>query len=431
MSSRLSRRAFGLWALTTTVAVVALGTGIGAGRQVAGPNPTTLREHPAILYSATPAVDPVARLARDLEAGRVTLRRDESTGYLRSVLEALNVPPESQVLPFSKSSFQSKLIAARNPRALYFNDSVFVGYVRGSDVLEFASQDPKLGTVFHTLRQDSALPKLERNDNCVVCHAFASTGYVPGPFVSSVYPAEDGMPLYGPTFTTDHRSAFEQRWGGWYVTGQHRGTRHMGNAVVTNPADIDGMVTPATVHATDLAGRFDPKGYLSAQSDIVALLVLEHQTRMHSLLTRVGYEARIGSGLTGQPAAAAIGELVDYMLFVDEAALPGPISGPTEFSRLFQARGPSDGQGRSLRTLNLATRLLEYPCSFLVYSESFTALPPSGKDGVYQRLWTVLSGADRDARYAKLSQDSRRAIVEILKATLPDLPAFFDPAAVR
>lgn len=413
------------------MAMAALGTGIGAGGQVAGPNPTTVREHPAILYGATPAVDPVARLARDLEAGRVTLRRDDSTGYLRSVLAALNVPVESQVLPFSKSSFQSKLIAARNPRALYFNDSVFVGYVRHSDVLEFASQDPKLGTVFHTLRQDSPSPRLERNDTCVVCHAFASTGFVPGPFVSSVYPAEDGTPVYGPTFTTDHRSAFEQRWGGWYVTGQHRGSRHMGNAVVTNPADIDGMVTPATVHATDLAGRFDPAGYLSAQSDIVALLVLEHQTRMHSLITRVGYEARIGSGLTGGPISDAIRDLVDYMLFVDEAVLPGPISGPTEFSRLFQARGPADAKGRSLRTLNLTTRLLEYPCSFLVYSESFTALPDAAKAGVHQRLWTVLAGQDRDPRYAKLSQDSRRAIVEILKETVPGLPAFFAPAAVR
>lgn len=430
MPSRLSRRVLEAWAWAT-IGVVAVGTGIRAGRQVAGPNPTTLREHPAIRYGATPAVDPVARLARDLAAGRVTLERDATTGYLRSVLAALDVSIESQVLPFSKSSFQSKLIAARNPRALYFNDSVFVGYVRRSDVLEFASQDPKLGTVFHTLRQDSLSPRLERNDGCVVCHAFASTGFVPGPFVSSVYPAEDGMPVYGPTFTTDHRSAFEQRWGGWYVTGRHRGSRHMGNAVVTNPADIDGMISPTTVHVTDLAGRFDPEGYLSTHSDIVALLVLEHQTRMHSLLTRVGYEARIGSGLTGGPVSAAIAELVDYMLFVDEAVLPGPVSGPTGFSRLFQSRGPTDAKGRSLRTLNLTTRLLEYPCSFLVYSESFTALPDAAKAGVYERLWTVLSGADPEPRYRRLSVDSRLAIVEILKATLPGLPAFFDPGAVR
>ena len=217
---------------------------------------------------------------------------------------------------------------------------------------------------------------------------------------------------------------FELRWGGWFVTGTHRADRHMGNTVAKNPFDLAAMVTPESVHVTTLEGRFDMTGYLSPASDIVALLLLEHQAQMLNLITRVGWEARVGEE-AHRPLSAAAAELVDYLFFVDESPLPGPISGPTAFARTFSAQGPRDAMGRSLRDLSLERRLLEYPCSYLIYSEPFDGLPPDAKAAVYQRMWDVLTGKVTDNRYSSLSQADRTAIIEILRGTKTDLPAYW------
>ena len=232
------------------------------------------------------------------------------------------------------------------------------------------------------------------------------------------------MVAYGPAFTTDHRSPFEIRWGGWYVTGRHAGTRHLGNAVLSDSTDFGSMVTPATVHVESLAGRFDPEGYLSPHSDIVALLVLEHQARMLNHITRLGWEARMGKD-AGRPLEHAASDLVDYLLFVHEAPLPGPIVGPTAFSEIFARQGPRDGKGRSLRELQLTDRLMRYPCSYLIYSEPFDALPADAKALVYDRLWAILSGAETGAKYAGLTAAVREEILEILRDTKKDLPQYY------
>src|SRR6185436_5337070 len=231
--------------------------------------------------------------------------------------------------------------------------------------------------------------------------------------------------MYGPAYTTDHRSPFELRWGGWFVTGTHGATRHMGNAVATDPTDLAAMITPATVHVTSLEGRFDMTGYLSPHSDIVALLVLEHQAQMLNLITRIGWEARVGAAEAGRPLDQAAAQLVDYLLFVDEETLPGPIAGTSGFAASFNASGPRDSRGRSLRDLDLTRRLLKYPCSYLIYSEPFQAMPPAAKAAVYARLWEVLSGQERSARYEVLTDADRRAILEILRETKTDLPEYF------
>jgi hypothetical protein len=249
--------------------------------------------------------------------------------------------------------------------------------------------------------------------------------YVPGMFIGSVYPEKDGMPAFGPAYLTDHRTPFELRWGGWYVTGEHTG-KHLGNAVVTDSTDLEAMATPETSHVTSLEGRFDPDGYLSLNSDLVALLVIEHQTHMLNLITRIGWEARIGSE-AGRPLAVTAAELVDYMLFIDEAILPDRVAGTTDFARVFQAGGPRDARGRSLRDLQMHGRLMKYPCSYLIYSPSFEALPAVAKSEIYHRLWEVLSGDDPSPRYARLSPADRQAIVDILRATKRDLPDYFYP----
>jgi hypothetical protein len=394
-------------------------------------HPSQLRNHPAIGYASTPITNAIAALDRQLERGAVTLAAEGPSGYLRSVLAALDVPVESQVLVFSKTSFQAPRINPQNPRAIYFNDTVSVGWVRGGEVLEFVAQDPRQGAVFYTLPQASAgspphTPRFERNDACVTCHASDATHYVPGMFVGSVFPGPDGTTMYGPVYTTDHRSPFEVRWGGWFVTGTHRAAQHMGNAVAHDSADLASMITPATVHVTSLAGRFDMTGYLSPHSDLVALLALEHQAKMLNLFTRVGWEARIGSGEAGRSLDDAARELVDYLLFVDEADLPGPITGTSGFTERFTAGGPRDRQGRSLRDLDLESRLLRYPCSYLIYSEPFDGMPAEARAAVYARLWEILSGREQGARYARLTAADRRAILEILRDTKDGLPAYFD-----
>lgn len=390
-------------------------------------HPSLLRNHPTIKYESTEANDPIAVLNRKIQSGEVTLQADSGpSGYLKSVLAALNVPVESQMLVFSKTSFQAPRINPKNPRAIYFNDTASVGFVRGGEVLEFIGHDPKLGAVFYTLSQTpTEKPQFQRNDTCVSCHASEATHYVPGPFVGSVFPGVDGTTMYGPAYTTDHRSPFALRWGGWYVTGTHKADRHMGNAVATNPADLASMVTPETVHVTSIEGRFDPAGYPTLHSDLVALLTLEHQSKMLNLITRVGWETRIGSKEAGRSIEQAAKEFVDYMLFVDEAPLPGPITGTSGFMTAFAARGPRDSKGRSLREFDLQTRLLKYPCSYLIYSQPFDAMPAEAKAAIYARLWEVLSGEDKDTRYDRLSAADRIAIVDILRETKADLPPYF------
>jgi hypothetical protein len=275
------------------------------------------------------------------------------------------------------------------------------------------------------MAQANDKPVFERNDACVSCHASEATHYVPGMFIGSVFPGVDGTTMYGPAYTTDHRSPFEIRWGGWFVTGTHHATRHMGNAVANDPADLASMITPESVHVTNLEGRFEPTGYLSLNSDLVALLVIEHQAKMLNLITRVGWETRIGEKESGRTIDQAASELVDYLLFVDEAPLPGPIAGTTKFAEVFSAQGPRDSRGRSLRDLNLETRLLRYPCSYLIYSEPFDNLPARAKTAVYARMWEILSGQERDQRYAVLTPADRRAILEILSETKADAAAYF------
>jgi hypothetical protein len=187
-------------------------------------------EHPAIGYSQ-PSHDPAAELNRKIQEGAVELRYEETAGYLRAVLEALHIPVESQIVPYSKTSVQSYRITPKNPRSLFFNDSVVVGWVNGG-FIELAAQDPRQGVIFYTLGK-SAVPALsrvftafsrpyfQRTDSCLGCHVSYATLGVPGTLVRSVFPDANGSPLYqAGSFVTDHRLPMNQRWGGWYVTGK-------------------------------------------------------------------------------------------------------------------------------------------------------------------------------------------------------------------
>jgi hypothetical protein len=382
-------------------------------------------EHPAIHYFG-PSTDRVAQLNGKLQSGGARFEFERRTGYLKSLLAALDVPIDSQVALFSGTSLQARLINARNPRTIFFNDSTAVGWMAGG-AIEVASLDPRQGAIFYLLPQTPApAPQLSRETRCLQCHYSTATLGVPGFLVRSIPSSPDGMimPWLG-NYTTDHRSPLAERWAGWYVTGS--GARHLGNAPVTDRSAQDVRIEDRNLRVTTLADRFDTGSYLSPHSDIAALLVFDHQMRMMNLLTRLGWETRLLE-YDGRAASSALNEAVsevaDYMVFVDEAPLEH-VRGTSGFAERFSALGPRDRRGRSLRELDLERRLFRYPCSYMIYSDAFAALPGAARDAVYQRLWQILSGRDSSPRYARLSAADRLAIVEILRDTMKDLPSVF------
>jgi hypothetical protein len=272
--------------------------------------------------------------------------------------------------------------------------------VKGEPFVEVAAQDPEQGMIFYTLDQTpTRAPQFERQDRCLLCHeSFNSLG-VPGTLLRSSFVAPDGQPLrqFG-DFLNDHRSPFEERWGGWYVTGKRDSAPHLGNQVVIHPE------SPPPASASILASlepKFDTSPYLSRYSDIVSLMIFDHQMHMMNLITRMGWDARYAS-FQHLDSAHVLGEdakdLVDYLLFVDEAPLPGRIEGSSGFAEKFPLQGPRDHKGRSLRDLDLTTRLFRYPCSYMIYSPAFDALPPEAKDAIYRRMWQILSGQEKASK---------------------------------
>jgi hypothetical protein len=374
---------------------------------------------PGIDYAGIPTSDPAELLNRKLASGKAKLTYDEKWGYLPSLLKALDVNPDSQVLVFSKTSFQATRISPRQPRAIYFNDNVTVGHVQGSDVLELATLDPKQGYVFYTFEdKKSDRPVFDRRDICLSCHHGPATAGVPGIMVASVYPDSSGMPFARLGMpATDHRTRFQDRWGGWYVTGQHGGQQHRGNAVARDRNAPDVLDRRDTQNLVSLDKKFDTVPYLEKTSDVVALLTLEHQTRMTNLLTRIGWRARVGDDVT-----ADIDATVTYMLFADEAPLLDTVTGSSTFMETFPQRGPRDPKGRSLRDFDLKTRIFRYPLSYMIYSDLFDSLSENVRDRVYKRLLEVLTATAPEPKFAKLTPDTRRAIVEIVAATKMNAP---------
>jgi hypothetical protein len=399
-----------------------------------------------INYATAPADNAVSRLQERLAGGKAKLTFEEGRGYVKSVLAELKVPESSQVLVFSKTSLQRDRIAPKTPRALYFNDDVYVGFCLRGDVMEFAAADPSLGTVFYTLDQEPAeRPKFTRHtDNCLICHGSPVSRGLPGLVVRSLSTDTDGMPILSAgSFRTDHSSPFKERWGGWYVTGTHGGQAHLGNWTLRKKQEADEGFSPAGQNVTDLRDRFTTSFYLSPHSDIVALMTLEHQTGMHNHITRatldtraaLHYEQELNKSL-GEPPThrfdstasrikSAGDGLLRYLLFSEEARLTGKVEGTSSFARDFAARGPFDRKGRSLREFNLETRLFKYRCSYLIYSEVFAKMPGEIKDYVYRRLYDGLTGKLSGKEFAHLRPEERTAILEILRDTKKDLPDYW------
>jgi len=401
---------------------------LGAGGQL----PDTFFDDasaPALAYATQPPHDVIAQLNEKLAAGSTTLSYEPGSGYLRSVLSALDIPVESQLAVFSKTSVQARIISPVNPRTLFFNDRVVVGWPRGG-FIEAAALDPQLGVVFYNLNQQpAAAPRFERGNGCTSCHVSAeATLGIPGLLLRSEAVRSDGLTMRQlGNEVVDHRLPLSKRWGGWYVTGRDVTVASRGNLMLRDETDEPLLTTPKAIPAATLEGKFDLAGYLSPYSDIVALMVFDHQLHMMNLLARASWEARAAEENSDATALVdgVAREVVDYLLFVDEAPLPARVDGSSGFAERFAARGPKDSHGRSLYQLDLTARLLRYPCSYMIYSAAFDGLPATARDAIYRRMYAVLSGQDRTPRYSRLEASDRRAIIDILRDTKPDLPEYF------
>jgi hypothetical protein len=408
-------------------------------------------DYPLIGYAERPTHNAIARLQERLDHDELQLKFVPGRGYLDSLLQALGIDPSSQTLVYSKTSLQIDLIRAATPRAIYFNDDTYVAWIRNTSMIEITTVDSALGPVFYTLPdRDPTSVRFDRETlRCLTCHDTFSLmgGGVPRFLFMSSPVTITGEPLTTEISrdTTD-ATPISERWGGWYVTGKPDGLVHLGNIQVSGPVrstttDVEHLevTRPGTLEKLD--GVFDTQPYLTDHSDVVALLVFEHQVYIHNLITRASYKARTlvareNDGRSAdslswdqlppkaQPIVRAMLEpLVKSLLFVDAIRLPGKITGNSGFDRWFQAQGPRDPKGRSLRELDLRTRVFRYPMSYLIYSAGFDGLPAYAKEYVYRRVADILRGRDRSPAYAGLSAADRATVLEILTATKPSFAA--------
>ena len=396
-------------------------------------------EHPPISYHSSQSYDAVVKLLDRLQAGTEKLEADSHGSYLRSVLKALEIPESSQCLVFSKTSMQIPYISPRTPRAIYFNDSVYVGSVEGSPIMELTAVDPQLGCVFYTLeRNEHDFSIIRDRGQCLACHATTRTERVPGVIVRSIYSDKAGRPRSGSsTYITDHRSPFEQRWGGWYVTGEHGSMRHLGNVFALDREDPQVVDMEQGANQSHLPSTVASGKRLGETSDIVALMVLEHQTRLHNLITRANYETRQATHLdksmnealgrdrdyvseSTQRRIASVGDaLIAGLLFADEFELTSPVQGKSGFSEAFSAKGPFDSKGRSFGQLDLQKRLFRLPCSYLILSEHFNGLPQPVMNYVRTELQAILVQEKALPKGVRLRPSESFAILEMLNEFKP------------
>jgi hypothetical protein len=381
-----------------------------------------------IEYSAATPTNRISALEGKLGGRRPNTLAE--SGILRWLLETNQVPVESQVLVFSKTSLQRDLIRPTQPRALYFSDDLYIGWVPGG-LMEIAVTDPALGLAFYKLdARDVSKPlRFQRDNDCLTCHGGSMTRNWPGLMVRSIFPDERGDPITSAgSFMVGHDTPLDQRWGGWYVTGQHGDARHMGNSIAREAPRGAILDREAGANLTQLADRFSTRAYIRGDSDIVALMVLEHQIMVHNRLCEGALRARkwchyqrqlqreMGEPVSVEPVGTALRvitseteRIVEALLFCDEAPLPkGGIAGAGDFERTFAIRRQPDSAGRSLRDFDLQTRLFAYRCSYMIYSQAFDSLPAELKRSVFRRLDQVLTALNEKCEKRKENKKRKK-----------------------
>jgi hypothetical protein len=399
-------------------------------------------EYPQIGYSDTPTHNAIYRLQQRLDKGEVKLEWKAPRGYLDSILPLLKIDPSSQSLVFSNTRLQIRWISDQTPRAIYFNDETYVAWVDNAPHLELVAVDAVMGPVFYTIdNRNPAAAHIERETlRCLNCHdSFSlSGGGVPHFLMVSTNAGVEGdRAQRSAAIDTTDSTPMKDRWGGWYVTGHDGNQPHLGNIVIRSPDDLDHLDKLRKPDIDTLQGLFDTTPYLTDKSDVVALVILAHQVTIHNLITRANYKSRRLVGhemdLNQNPnptwndfsprvqkgMKSIVEPLVRALLHADAAPFAGPMKSTSGYDAWFQKQGPKDPKGRSLRDLDLKTRVFRYPLSYLIYSDGFEGLPDYVKQYVYTRINEVLRGQDQSPAFARLSADDRKAILEILSATKP------------
>jgi hypothetical protein len=403
-------------------------------------------ELPPISYSEAKPNDGMANLRSRLASGKLNLGTTDRE-MVRELLRELGVPVESQVLVFSKTSLQRQRISPEHPRSIFFTDNCYVGWVP-SGLVEIATIDPVLGPVFYSFSPEAARTSasrfLERDTDCLRCHGGTFVRGIPGLFVRSLFANEEGEPIlrYG-SEVVDFRTPFTNRWGGWYVTGKHGTALHRGNLLATERNDRLTADFRSGANVTNLSRFFDASEYQSGRSDIVALMVLEHQTAMQNTLTRASLDSRrmlayqktlqqeLKEPVAEEPVYDSVKsvldssarEVVDDLLFRGEAELPDGLEGWRAFQNAFQANARRASDGSSLKDFSLMGHIFKNRCSYLIYSDSLLQLPRQLKSRIYERLAKALQADAPDPRYAYLDAAERARITTILRETHPEFPA--------
>lgn len=389
------------------------------------------REYPFMDYDSAERQEAVSKLHQQIDSKKVSLEHDSTHGYLKDILKELDIDIASQVLVFSKTSLQNQFISPANARAIYFNDEVYVAWVQDSELLEFASMDPVLGPVLFTLSQEEVKkPKFQNEtDKCLRCHdSYSLTGGgTPRFLLGSGYHGKQGQMMYHEgRIMTDNSTPIRKRWGGWFVTGTHGDQLHLGNLVVKTAEDIQPENLKKNGNIFDLSPYTDIDPYLTPYSDIVALLVLEHQVEVQNLISRVNYltqkamtEEQPLSKRTQELLDEIYEELVRSIFFADAAEVSSTITGTSGYAENFSKLGPKDSGGRSLRELDLENKVFKYPLSYLVYSDAFLNMRELPLNYVKRRVGEILDPSSADENFGNLTSQDKKAIREILKDTLP------------
>ncbi|MEI7650685.1 MAG: hypothetical protein WCJ96_01600 [Verrucomicrobiota bacterium] len=400
-------------------------------------------EDAPINYTATQPRDRIARLNATFQKQADEIRSLPAKKRLRWLLEQLDVPIESQLLVFSKTSLQRNLISPETPRALFFSDEAYVGWAVGGG-FEITVFDPELGTTFYLLDQHETgtAPLFNRSGECLLCHT--RHDHTPSLRTRSVFPDANGEPLSGSGGSNIEPSTpLSERWGGWYVTGASSQLQHHGNIIGASIADFEGPTAKIGRTLPSLKDVVDTHRYPLNTSDIVALLMHDHQVHVHNVLATASQDARIalyrwpamreilGLPVNAPPSGSCLvvfnsqaDKVIEALLCKDEAAFPPQgIHGDGVFEKTYARTRKADAQNRSLRDLELATRLFRYRCSPLIYSQSFATLPKPLRELILRKLSAGLRAFPPSENFAHLDEAERAAIHEILTATLPDLPA--------
>lgn len=376
--------------------------------------------------------DRFARLQKQIESGEIRLDTTDDKTFLHSLLKALDVPVSSQLLVFSASSLQSEIINPRNPRALYFSEDLYLGFVPGGKI-EIIAMDPEMGAMFYIferLRPGGGVPPITRSDKCFNCHAGNATKRVPGLIAESLLPMLSGASLE--TYRRDeqgHQIPLDKRFGGWHLTGKHHLKENLAN-LMGRTSSSRGFektrVEPGQMSDLNL--------HLRPTSDILPHLLHEHQIGFENRVFHAAYvmrqllaEGRGSLSMAAKPEVEKLAEeLARYILFVDEAELPTEgIEGDPEFIQEFQRNKKSVSAGPSLKDFDLKNRIFKYRASYMLYTDSWQKLPLMLRERVYFKMAEGLRDQNPNPVYTHLPVEEKRAIRAIMKETVPGLPTWW------